>query len=142
MTTANRLESDDRGYQRRIRSWMIYSWGLDGMITSTLVTFFPPFFVAVAAPALLAADSHFKTLADAREGVTNIFSLVVSGAVVVALILAPIAGTYADLTGRRKRTLLAVTAINGGNLAYCLVSDQRGFPRAGVCDIGAYEYTP
>ncbi|HEX5943522.1 MAG TPA: M4 family metallopeptidase, partial [Anaerolineales bacterium] len=32
-------------------------------------------------------------------------------------------------------------AINAGNSATCLSTDQRGVARVGICDIGAYEYT-
>jgi len=32
-------------------------------------------------------------------------------------------------------------AINAGNPATCLSTDQRGVARVGGCDIGAYEYT-
>ncbi len=32
-------------------------------------------------------------------------------------------------------------AVNAGNPATCLPTDQRGMARVGICDIGAYEYT-
>jgi hypothetical protein len=31
-------------------------------------------------------------------------------------------------------------AINAGNAAECLATDQRGFARQGICDIGAFEF--
>ena len=37
--------------------------------------------------------------------------------------------------------LLGSPAINAGNPANCLSTDQRGVIRVGICDIGAYEYT-
>ena len=33
-------------------------------------------------------------------------------------------------------------AINAGNTATCTATDQRDYPRVGVCDVGAYEFKP
>jgi MFS-type transporter involved in bile tolerance (Atg22 family) len=66
----------ERAYRRRILAWAWYDWVDHACITTTASTFFPPYFVAIGTPALLA----------------------------------PVIGTYADLTGRRKRLLVVATA--------------------------------
>src|SRR5262249_48058415 len=90
---------EERIYRRRIFSWAMYDWGDHGFLTTTIVTFFPPYFIAIAAAAF------------AKETAANVFSLVLSLTLFVSAIVAPIIGTYADITGRRKRVLIAVTAL-------------------------------
>lgn len=54
----------------------------------------------------------------------------------------PLLGTFGDYGGDTQ-TLPLLTgspAINAGNNATCTPVDQRGVPRQGVCDIGAYEF--
>ena len=106
----------DRAYRRRIFSWSLYDWADHAFITSTASTFFPPYFIAIAVPAFLAAgkaadDSGAAALA--RDSASNAFAATVSIALLLAAILAPILGTVADLTGTRKRILVISTIIGG-----------------------------
>ena len=108
--------SADRSYRRRVRSWAFYDWGNHAYITTTSSTFFPPFFIAIAAPAFVAAGVAYgqasaAVQAAARDHASNVFAFTVSIALLASAILAPIIGTYADITGRRKRILLILTAI-------------------------------
>jgi UMF1 family MFS transporter len=114
--------STDRTYRRRIFSWALYDWANHAYITTTATTYFPPYFLAIAAPALLPtgigeADEAAKSLA--RVSASNIFALTVSLALLAAAILAPVIGTYADLTDERKRILIRLTVV-GGVLASCM----------------------
>src|SRR5260221_13688861 len=102
----------ESAYNRRILAWSMYDWADHGFITTTIVTFFPPYFIAIAAPAFLEAG---KTASDkaasalAADSASNVFSLIIALALFLSAIAAPIIGTYADITGRRKRTLVFVT---------------------------------
>jgi UMF1 family MFS transporter len=109
-------EGPERAYRRRILAWSFYDWANHGYITTTATTFFPPHFIAIAAPAFLVAGGAASASALARDTASNVFALTISLALFVAAALAPVVGTYADITGRRKRLLLAVTVI-GGTLA-------------------------
>jgi len=109
-------ERAEHAYRRRILAWSLYDWANHGYITTTATTFFPPHFIAIAAPAFLVAGGAVSASALARDTASNVFALTVSLALFVAAVLAPVVGTYADITGRRKRLLLAVTVI-GGTLA-------------------------
>ncbi len=106
----------DRAYYSRVTAWSFYDWANHAYITTTSSTFFPPYFIAIAAPAFLlagkaATDPAAQALA--RDTASNVYALTVSVALFVAAILAPIIGTLADLTGRRKRYLIIATAVGG-----------------------------
>ncbi len=108
--------STDRLYRLRVRSWAFYDWGNHAYITTTSSTFFPPFFVAIAAPAFVAAgvaysQASLAVQAAARDHASNVFAFTVSIALLISAVLAPIIGTYADITGRRKRILILLTAV-------------------------------
>ncbi len=106
----------DRSYSRRIRAWSFYDWANHAYITTTASTFFPPFFIAIAAPAFLLAGKvagDADAMALARDTASNVYALSVSLALFAAAILAPIIGTLADITGRRKRFLLLATGAGG-----------------------------
>lgn len=107
-------EDDPRVYRRHIFAWSMYSWALDGLITTTIVTFFPPYFIAIAIPAFLEAGkvaSDKAAAAMAADNASNVFALSIALALFIAALIAPIAGTYADITGRRKRILIVATAL-------------------------------
>jgi UMF1 family MFS transporter len=122
------VEISTKTYHRRIFAWSMYDWADHGFITTTIVTFFPPYFIAIAAPVFLAAG---KTVNDktatalAADSASNLFSLVVALALFISAIVAPIIGTYADITGRRKRVLIVVTAL-GSILASMMVTLTTG----------------
>jgi UMF1 family MFS transporter len=114
-------------YNRRVRAWSLYDVADHAYITVTGTTFFPPYFVAIATPAFLiagqAADKAATALA--RDTASNMYAFAVSLALFIAAILAPIIGTYADLTGRRKRILVVTTAA-GGVIASLMVTLTTG----------------
>ncbi len=115
-------------YRRRVFAWSMYSWALDGVITTTVVTFFPPYFIAIAAPVFLEAGkaaSDKAAAAFAADSASNAFSLVIALALFIAAIIAPVVGTYADITGRRKRILIVVTAL-GSVLASMMLAVTTG----------------
>lgn len=106
----------DKSYSRRILAWSFYDWANHAYITTTASTFFPPFFIAIAAPAFLIASKasgDVTAQALARDTASNVYALTVSIALFAAAILAPIIGTIADITGRRKRYLLVATGVGG-----------------------------
>jgi UMF1 family MFS transporter len=117
---------DERGYWRRVRAWAFYDWGDHAYVTVTATTFFPPYFVAIAAPAFLASSgTDAAALARARDSASNVYALTVSAALLVVAITAPLVGTIADLTGARKRLLLATTLV-GSVLAGAMVGITTG----------------
>src|SRR5271157_4934444 len=97
----------ERRYNRRVLSWAWYDWADHAYITTTASTFFPPYFVAIAAPALLAAGQAASQPAQAlaRDTASNLYAFTVSLALFSAAIIAPILGAFADITGQRKRLL-------------------------------------
>ncbi len=99
-------------YNRRVRAWAFYDWADHAYITTTASTFFPPYFIAIAAPSFLAAGAlatDAVAQAHARDAASNTFAFAVSLALFVAAILAPLIGAYADIRGWRKRLLLVTT---------------------------------
>ncbi|MGB8214935.1 MAG: MFS transporter [Anaerolineales bacterium] len=101
-------------YNRRVRSWAFYDWADHAYITVLASTFFPPYFIAIAATAFLAAGASSQdsaAMAIARDSASNAFALVTSLALLLAAVLAPIAGAFADITGRRKRLLIISTGV-------------------------------
>jgi len=60
------------------------------------------------------------------------------------LIVDPQLGPLADNGGETDTMALPVTspAIHAGDAALCPSTDQRGLPREGGCDIGAFQYVP
>ena len=114
-------------YNKRVRSWAWYDWADHAYITTTASTFFPPYFIAIAAPAFIAAGavaSDPAAQALARDTASNVFALTVSLALFVAALFAPILGALADITGRRKQ-LLVITTIGASlfsSLMFILVT--------------------
>jgi MFS transporter, UMF1 family len=101
-----------KAYNRRVFSWAWYDWANHAYITTTASTFFPPYFVAIAATAFLAAGAspNDKAAMDlARDSASNAFALTVSLALFISAFLAPIIGAFADITGKRKRLLVITT---------------------------------
>jgi len=112
----NQKSNSVNEYNKRVRSWAWYDWADHAYITVTAATFFPPYFIAIAAPSFIAAGaaaSDPAALALARDTASNIFALSVSLALFVAALLAPIVGAFADITGRRKQLLVISTLAAG-----------------------------
>ena len=110
METASTLS--EKAYNRRVMSWAWYDWANHAYITTTASTFFPPYFIAIATASFMAAGASpndTAAVALARDSASNTFALMVSLALLVAAIVAPFIGTLADITGRRKRLLIATT---------------------------------
>lgn len=108
------IRGSERSYRRQVTAWSLYDWANHAYITTTASTFFPPYFIAIAAPAFLlagkvAGDEAAQALA--RDTASNVYALTVSIALFAAAILAPIIGTLADITGRRKRFLVVATLL-------------------------------
>ena len=105
---------DSKTYDRRIRAWTWYDWANHAYITTLASAFFPPYFIAIATAAFLAPGANASdpaALALARDSASNTFALMVSFALLVAAILAPILGTLGDITGKRKRLLIYTTIV-------------------------------
>src|SRR5258708_29880731 len=87
------IEDSEKSYKRHIFAWSMYDWANHGFITTTVVTFFPPYFIAIAAPVFLAAG---KTASDkaaqalAADTASNGFSLTIAVALLIAALIAPI----------------------------------------------------
>ena len=104
----------EKSYNRQVISWAWYDWANHAYITTTASAFFPPYFIAIAAAAFLPAGANASdaaALALARDTASNVFALMVSLALFVAAILAPVVGAYADITGQRKRLLITATIV-------------------------------
>jgi UMF1 family MFS transporter len=104
----------EKDYKRRVSSWTWYDWANHSYITTTASTFFPPYFIAIAAVAFLAAGASINDEAAAklaRDNASNLYALTVSFALLVAAILAPIIGALADISGARKRLLVGTTIV-------------------------------
>ncbi len=113
---AGRASSDPRAqrdYRRSVISWAWYDWANHAYITTTASTVFPPYFIAISASSFTAADASSGGVvsASARDTASNVFALTVSFALLVAAALAPVVGAYADITGARKRLLVAATLV-------------------------------
>jgi MFS transporter, UMF1 family len=126
-TAVPAADAAERTYRRRVFAWTWYDWADHAYITSTASTFFPPYFVAIAAPAFLAvgaATSDPAAAALARDTASNLYAFTVSIALFIAALLAPIIGAYADITGRRKRLLIAATVVGAAvsSLMFVLVT--------------------
>src|SRR5258707_13850816 len=106
----------ERAYRRGIFAWSLYDWADHAFIASTASTFFPPYFIAIAAPAFLEAGkaaTDSGAMALARDNASNAFAITISLSLLLAAVLAPILGTIADLTGTRKRILVIATILGG-----------------------------
>ena len=99
----------------------MYDWANHGYVTVTATTFFPPYFVAIAAPVFLTGVGTTQ----ARATASNVYALAVSAALATVAVLAPLVGTVADLTGRRKRLLLVATGA-GASLASAMFAITTG----------------
>jgi MFS transporter, UMF1 family len=110
----NQNAKTDSQYRRRIFSWAFYDWANHGYIATTATSFFPPYFIAIAAPAFLPAQSAGQNAAVlARDSASNVLALTISLSMLSASILSPLIGAYADITGYRKRLLLVMSLIGG-----------------------------
>lgn len=119
LDSQNSHKIDDKQYRRRILSWSLYDWADHAYITTTATTYFPPYYLAIAAPVFMKAGTGLTDEAAralARDTASNIFAFTVAFALFVAAILAPIVGTYADITDQRKKLLVRIT-VAGGILA-------------------------
>ncbi|MGE5140527.1 MAG: MFS transporter, partial [Rudaea sp.] len=98
----------ERTYRRRVWYWALYDVANHAYITTFNSTFFPTYFIAIAAPAFIALG---EPDAIARDTASNYYAFVTSLALFIAALLAPVVGTYADITGARKRLLVVTSAV-------------------------------
>jgi len=106
----------EKNYRNRIIAWAFYDWGDHAYITTTASTFFPPYFISIAASAFLSSNDKIITEAAkalSRNTASNIFAFTVSLALFAAAILSPIIGAYADIRGKRKKILIIITLFGG-----------------------------
>ncbi|MET7512292.1 MFS transporter [Streptomyces sp. NPDC005480] len=102
----------DEAAQRRReqRGWYFYDWACSVYSTSVLTVFLGPYLTAVAKSAA-DADGFVHPLGiPVRAGA--FFAYTVSASVIVSILVMPLAGAAADLTGRKK-PLLAISAYLG-----------------------------
>jgi MFS transporter, UMF1 family len=119
LDTFNLHKNDNVKYRRRIFWWSLYDWANHAYITTTATTYFPPYYLAIAAPVFMKAGTgatEEAAQALARDSASNIFAFTVAFSLFVAALLAPVIGTYADFTDQRK-TLLVRTTVAGGIFA-------------------------
>lgn len=113
-TDQNSHNSADKRYRYRIFSWALYDWANHAYITTTATTYFPPYFIVIATPMFLKAGTGPVGNASlARDAASNVFAFTIAIALCCAAVLAPIVGTYADLTDKRKSILLWITVFGG-----------------------------
>ncbi len=109
-------DSEYKRYRRRILSWSFYDFANHAYITTTATTFFPPYYLAIAAPVFMKADTGLTeeaVSALARYAASNIFAFTVACALFTAAVIVPIVGAYADITDQRKRILIRITVARG-----------------------------
>ena len=114
MQTITPDAQEQKNYQRRVNAWAWYDWANHAYITTTASTFFPPYFIAIAAVSFLAvgaSSADEAAMAIARDTASNVFALTVSFALLVAAVIAPLIGAVADISGQRKRLLIFATII-------------------------------
>ncbi|MFD3441766.1 MFS transporter [Streptomyces sp. NPDC058685] len=111
MTTDIAEETTGAGDRRREqRGWYFYDFACSVYSTSVLTVFLGPYLTSVA-KAAADADGFVHPLGiPIRAG--SVFAYAVSASVVLAVLLMPMAGAWADRTGRKK-PLLAVAAYVG-----------------------------
>ncbi|MFF7206609.1 MFS transporter [Streptomyces sp. NPDC008141] len=111
MTTDIAQEATGAGDRRREqRGWYFYDFACSVYSTSVLTVFLGPYLTSVA-KAAADADGFLHPLGiPIRAG--SVFAYAVSASVVLAVLLMPMAGAWADRTGRKK-PLLAVAAYVG-----------------------------
>jgi UMF1 family MFS transporter len=120
----------EQTYRRRITAWSLYDVADHAVITTMAGTFFPPYFIAIAAPVLVlagnAASNPAQADALARDTASNYYAFAVSLSLLIAAIVAPVIGTYADIQGQRKRILVLSTIVGGGfaSLMYTLITGR------------------
>src|SRR5258708_12514676 len=117
----------ERAYRRGIFAWSLYDWADQAFIHWSSSVLFPPYFIAIAGAAFLEAGKAASAPAAqalARDNASNIYAIAVSIALFLAALLAPIIGTFADITGTRKRLLVTITIIGGviASLMFTLVT--------------------
>ncbi len=94
--------AEDRNgdHARAVRAWCLYDWANSAFATTMMAAMYPPFFRTVAEAAGMAPAK-----ATAAWGYT------VALALVVVAFTAPLLGSIADHTGRRKALLAAFTGL-------------------------------
>ncbi|GLF96452.1 MFS transporter [Streptomyces yaizuensis] len=100
----------DRERVREQRGWYFYDFACSVYSTSVVTVFLGPYLTSVARAAA-DADGYVHPLGiPVRAG--SLFAYAVSASVVLAVLLMPLAGAWADRTGRKK-PLLAAAAYTG-----------------------------
>ncbi len=85
-------------HRRRTLSWALYDWANSAVVTLIIAAVFPIFFNDIAQPVL-------------GDQAASAFSFSVSLALFISIIIGPVIGALADMTGSRKRLLIVFTVL-------------------------------
>jgi UMF1 family MFS transporter len=97
--------------RNRYYAWAFYDWANSAVVTLVIAVVFPIFFNQVIA----------RDVPDAA----SLYAYLGATALLLSIFISPVIGTLGDITGRRKRILIATTT--GGALAVCgLFTTQTG----------------
>lgn len=138
--TARRMTTDDGGIRmtasaqgaarRAARSWMMYDWANSAFATTMLAAVLPIFYSDVAAADLPG------NLATSYWGYTH------SAAMLIVLVLAPLLGAVADLSGSKKRLLLVFAGMGiVASAAFAFVGRGDWLAASVLMVIGTVGYT-
>ncbi|ANW21167.1 MFS transporter [Streptomyces clavuligerus] len=122
--TTDAATGADGDRRREQRGWYFYDFACSVYSTSVVTVFLGPYLTSVA-KAAADADGYVHPLGvPVRAG--SLFAYAVSASVLLAVVLMPLAGAWADRTGRRK-PLLAAAAYTGAaaTTGLFLVSGER-----------------
>ncbi|MFH8619702.1 MFS transporter [Streptomyces sp. NPDC017979] len=107
----DRTDGDARRERRREQhGWYAYDFACSVYSTSVVTVFLGPYLTSVAKAAADAEGYVHPLGVPVRAG--SVFPYAISASIVLAVVLMPLAGAWADRTGRKK-PLLAVAAYTG-----------------------------
>ena len=104
---------ENTGYRKRVNAWCLYDWANSAFATTVMAALLPIFYTSVATAGL------------PGNRATILWGYTTSISLALAAILSPIAGSAADLLGRRKRFLI-VFAVTGALATLLLTTVRQG----------------
>jgi UMF1 family MFS transporter len=87
------MAMDDKQHKRAINAWAMYDWANSSFATTIMAAVLPTYYASVAASNMLGYQA------------TSAWSYTTTIALLLAAILTPILGTYADVRGSKKKFL-------------------------------------
>ncbi|MFJ8230887.1 MFS transporter [Streptomyces sp. NPDC094448] len=113
----NEAGQDEAGLRRQRHGWYFYDFACSVYSTTVITVFLGPYLTEVA-KAAADGDGYVHPLGiPLRAG--SVYAYSVSASLVVAVVLMPLAGAWADRTGRKK-PLLAASAYTGAGATAAL----------------------